>query len=117
MRFLKVFMALMTMNSTEAMIRKSNVACRSTPYLIRIGFDGVGILAERSVRFTPPTQIADDRREDVFNHCRNDLAERDADDDADRQIDDVALQREVLEFFSETHPIPLLTVVHNDLHL
>jgi len=41
----------------------------------------------------------DDRHEDVADERIHDPAEGGADDDADRKVDDVAAQGELLEFF------------------
>ena len=48
-------------------------------------------------------QIADRRHHDIRHQRIRDLAERAADDDADRHVDDVALDRKFLEFAHDAH--------------
>src|SRR5215217_6769051 len=74
------------------------------PLLLRLGISHAArhLARKRQVvvrEVEPAGHGADDRHEQVADDRLDDLPERRPDDDADGKIDDVAAQRELLEFF------------------
>ena len=87
------------------MIRNSKIVWMNMPYLnstslpVRVGADGDRHILEVDAA----DGEAEGRHDDVADERAHDLAERGADHDTDREVDDVALHRKFFEFRSESH--------------
>jgi len=68
-----------------------------------VGDLGGADLHRQCLEIEAADQRADAGHDHVLDQRRDDLAERGADDHADGEIDDVALDREVAEFFQQAH--------------
>ena len=90
-------MALITTKSASAMIRKHRLNERAVLEEHRLTF-GAGADLHRKIGEVDATdRKPDGRHDDVPHQGIDDLAERAADHDADREVDDTALHREFFE--------------------